>query len=234
MMTRFTPVRFVLFVTLILAAAGQAPAAAPDEEPSADASAGVRLSQLKEAAATDRLSDRLLGLFRDYTAARVREAYVPDRIPEPLWTWVLGHQDLRDAVLLGLHPTSDVDVRILDRVAALRKAFPEKVETYPHLALAFAMVYGTAGEKSVREPRLGWVGDERPIPSMEESFQDYVDHAGGMKIPLGQMPWPLLVYVADNDLPLEERNWVRSRYGAKPLSEFSRIYYDLEYDFDKR
>jgi len=128
-MHRYTCARFVLLVMMVFVVGGRASAGAPAPEPSADASAGVLLSQLKEAAAKGRLSDRLLGMFRQYTVARVREAYVPDRIPEPFWTWILGHKDLRDAVLFGLHPESDVDLRILDRLAALRKAFPEKVET---------------------------------------------------------------------------------------------------------
>jgi hypothetical protein len=234
MMSHFTPVRFVLLAAVILSAGGAVLAAAPAEEAASDAPAGVLLSQLKEAAAKDRLSDRLLGLFRDYTAARVREAYVPDRIPEPLWTWVLGHQDLRDAVLFGLHPESDVQVGILDRLAALKKAFPEKIKVYPHFALAFAVVYGAAGDNAIRERRLVWVGKERPIPSMEDSFKDYMDHVDQMKIPLSRLPWTLLIYVADNDLPLAEREWVRRRYGPTPLSNLGRVYYDLAYDDDKR
>ena len=229
-----TRARFVLLVTMVFVVGGRASAGAPAPEPSADASAGVLLSQLKEAAAKGRLSDRLIGMFRDYTVARVREAQVPDRIAEPFWKWILAHKDLRDAVLFGLHPESDVDLRILDRLAALRKTFPEKVEAYPHLAFAFAMVYGTAGKRSIRERRLGYVAKDREIPSMADSFKDYVQHAGRMKMPLNQTPWPLLVYVADNDLPLAERAWVRGRYGGKALAEFGSVYYDLAYDFDKR
>jgi len=200
----------------------------------ADLSADALKTELLETAATGRVTDALLDMFREYTAARVREQYVPDLVAEPLWTWILGHKDLRDAVLLGLYPENDQDVRILKRLEALRQAFPDEVDTYPHLAMAFALVYGTAGKKPIREPRLGYVAKGREIPSMAESFQDYVEHAGQMKMPLNQTPWPLLVFVADNDLPLSERQWVRNRYGRTPLSKAGEIYYDLEYDFDKR
>ena len=212
----------------------QGPPKTPTEEPAEDLSADALHRQLLEAAAEGNLSDDLLDLFRDVTAARVREQYVPDRIPDTLWTWIVGHPVFRDAVVLGLYPENDRDLRILERLAALRQEFPDEVDTYPHLAMAFAMVYGTAGTKPVRERRLGWVAEGRTIPSMAESFGDYVKHASTATMPLTRTPWPLLVLVADNDLPLAEREWVRGEYGSKITRSVAQIYYDLEYDNDKR
>jgi len=252
MMSRYTSVSCVLLAALMLAAAGQAPAGVPAEAPVAeeaakaldaeasaeapadDTSAETLLAQVEKEAAKGRLTGPLLDLYRDYTSARFREAHVPDRLAEPFWEWLLEREDLRDAVLFGMEPEREADLRVLDRLAALRKAFPEQVEAYPHLAFAFAVVYGRAGGRSIREPHLRFVAKGRKVPSMADSFQDYVAHAGEMKMPLNRTLWPLLIHVADNDLPLQERDWVRRRYGSTPIGKLGHIYYDLEYDDDTR
>jgi len=213
---------------------GSAPAK-PAPGPGTSLPGGPLRSQLLEAAlaAEGALSNALVKQFRDYTAARLREQVGAKRLPEPFWTWLLGHAVLRDAVLLGLCPESKPERRALDRLAELHEAYPIDVDMCPHLAMAFAVAYGTAGERPIRERRLGFVAD-RDIPSMTESFHNYVKHAGAMAVSLTETPWPLLLFVADNDLPLQERAWVRAHYGGKTNVSIKHVYYDLEYDFDKR
>jgi len=216
------------------ASRGKKGRAIPPAPPVEDAATVALRSQLLEAAAPAQLTDEVIDLFRRYMIARVRGMYVPDRVPESLWTWVTAHAALRDGVLFGLQPDGDTGLQILERLDLLRQQFPEQVEAYPHLALAFAVVHGSAGKQGIRERRLRYVEHEqREIPSMADSFKDYVAHAGRMQMPLNKTPWPLLLFVADNDLPLAERQWVRDRYGVKGVVVTGQVYYSLEYDFDK-
>ncbi|HUU11600.1 MAG TPA: hypothetical protein VM431_13820 [Phycisphaerae bacterium] len=204
--------------------------AAPADGPVANRSAAELKADLVAGAAQGKLTDALLKLFRDYTAARVREQYVPKNIPEDLWQWILASKELRDAILVGLHPENERDLRTLGRLSALRAKFGPKVDEFPHLALAFAIVYGYAGDEGVREPGLYFVEKNRPPPSMEDSFDYYLKNEKKMKMSLKTTPWPLLIYVADNDLPIIERRWALGRYGAKPPGAYGQVYYDVSYD----
>jgi len=183
-------------------------------------------------AAQGKLTEPLQKLFRDYTEARVREAYVPKAIGKDLWDWILANPDLREAVLVGLHPQKAKDLAVLERLAALRAKFGAKVDEFPHLAMAFAMVYGYAGGRSIRERGVHFVVKDRPVPSMKESFAYYLKNERKMKMSLKTTPWCILVYVADNDLPLAERRWALGRYGAKPPPTYGQVYYDVPYDMD--
>ncbi len=187
-------------------------------------------AELLAAAARGKLTDGLLKLFRDYTAAGVRERYVPKAISKELWDWILANEDLREAVLVGLHPENEKDMAVLGRLGALREKFGDRLKDYPHLAMAFAIVYGYAGPKSIRERRLHYVEKGRKVPSMAESFAYYLKNEKKMKMSLKTTPWPMLVFVADNDLPIPERNWAVARYGAKPPATYGNVYYDVEYD----
>jgi len=187
-------------------------------------------AELLAAAAKGKLTGALLKLFRDYAAASVRERYVPKAISKDLWDWILANQDLREAVLVGLHPENDRDLAVLGRLAALREKFGDRLRDYPHLAMAFAIVYGYAGTKSIREGRLRYVEKDRKVPSMVESFEYYLKNEKTMKMSLKTTPWPVLIYVADNDLPLAERKWAVARYGARPPMTYGTLYYDVPYD----
>ncbi|HUU93911.1 MAG TPA: hypothetical protein VM238_22180 [Phycisphaerae bacterium] len=182
--------------------------------------------------AKGKLTEPLQKLFRDYSEARVREAYVPKAIPSDLWDWILANPDVREAVLVGLYPENAKDLAVLERLAALRAKFGPKVDEFPHLALAFAMVYGYAGGRSIREPGVHFIAQDRPVPSMEASFEYYLRNERKMKMSLKTTPWCLLVYVADNDLPLAERSWALGRYGAKPPPTYGQVYYDVPYDVE--
>lgn len=204
--------------------------AAPADGPVENRSAADLKAEVLAGAAQGKLTDALLKLFRDYTAARVREQYVPKDIPEDLWKWILASKELRDAVLVGLHPENEKDLRALERLAALRAKFGPKVDEFPHLAMAFAIVYGYAGDKGLREPGLYFAEKNRPPPSMEDSFDYYLKNEKQMKMSLKTTPWPILIYVADNDLPIIERKWAVGRYGAKPPATYGKVYYDVPYD----
>ncbi|MBE3135419.1 MAG: hypothetical protein IMZ55_18285 [Acidobacteria bacterium] len=234
----------VMVLTVAMVAAGASAAAtvgpvrpapgakttAPADGPVGDLSAAHLKAEVLAGAARGKPTDALLRLFRDYTAARVRERYVPKDIPEDLWQWILASKDLRDAVLVGVNPENETDLRALGRLAALRARFGAKVDEFPHLALAFAIVYGHAGNQGLREPGLHFIDKDRPVPSMEDSFDYYLTNEKAMKMSLKTTPWPILIYVADNDLPIAERKWATSRYGGKSPGTYDKVYYDVPYD----
>jgi hypothetical protein len=215
---------------------GAPPAATKPEagQPAADTSARTLFEQLQAEAVRGKLTDRLLALFRDFTRARVLETYVPGQIPQDFWDWIIADPLRQEIVLVGLHPESEQDIRILGLMNELRKEFGARLDAYPHLATAFAVVYGSSKGKTVRDPFVAFTAKERPVPTMIESCRYYLDHEKDMKMSLRTTPWPMLAYVVDNDLPIDERVWALNRYGAKPPAAYGKIYYELEYDYDKR
>ena len=54
-----------------------------------------------------------------------------------------------------------------------------------------------------------------------------------MKMPLKTTPLPLAIYVADNDLPLDERDWALKKYANLQPAGFAKIYYEVPYDDTK-
>jgi len=210
------------------AAAATAPAAEPGPESTASA------ADLKARLLADGLKPKpgapLIALFKDYAAAVAREKLVPAEISEETWAWILGNKDLRDAILIGLYPA--YDAAVLKRLQDLHAKFGDQVNAYSNLAVAFAIVYGRAGTGSMREPPVGFAAKGRDVPSMEDSFAWYLKNDKAMRSSLKTTPWPMLLYVADNDAPLEERDWALQHYaGALPQS-FAKIYYDVPYDND--
>jgi len=209
---------------------GTAPAPAPKAEQGGvtfDAPA-EQVGRLKAEALKGRLSDALLAQFKDLAAAVAQEQLKTAGVSEELWTWVAANKALRDPLVLALFPRFDPGV--FRSLEALKAKFGDQVVTYHHLALAFALVYGRAARKSVRGPEVGFAGKGREVPSMEDSFGWYLKNERAMKMPLKTTPWPVLVFVADNDLPLDERAWALARYGNSAPATFGKIYYDVSYN----
>lgn len=186
---------------------------------------------LMAAAAKGKVTGPVLALFREYATARAREKLVPDAVPEAFWNWLGGSKELREAVVLGLY-AYDHDAGVVKTLQALRSKFGDRVRTYPHLAMAFAFVYGRAGGKSIREPPVGFVNEGRGVPSMEESFEYYLKNEKQMRMSLKTTPWPMLIFVADNDAPIEEREWALQHYADLQPGAFGKVYYHVPYDYD--
>jgi hypothetical protein len=187
-----------------------------------------QVDRLRAEALKGRLSDALLAQFKDLAAAVAQEQLKTAGVSEEFWTWVAANKDLRDPLLLALFPRFEPGV--FRSLEALKAKFGDQVKTYHHLALAFALVYGRAAGKSVRSPDVRFTEKGREVPSMEDSFGWYLKNERAMKMPLKTTPWPLLVFVADNDLPLDERAWALACYGNSAPATFGKIYYDVSYN----
>lgn len=187
-------------------------------------------AKMKEAAATGRFADTLPGLFLQYADLTAREKLVPGTVNEDFWTWLTGNKALHKAVLVNLHPK--YEGTLVRTLAELRGKFPAEVDKYPHLSLAFALNAAAAGSRPVT---AGWARKHREvesIPSLLESFEYYVTNAKRMIYPPDKLPWPLLVFVADNDLPLGERAWAMALHGKAAPAAFGKIYYEVPYDME--
>ncbi|MCX5674747.1 MAG: hypothetical protein NTX87_07040 [Planctomycetota bacterium] len=209
---------------------GTAPAQAPKAEEGGVTfeAPAEQVDRLRAEALKGRLSDALLAQFKDLAAAVAQGRLKDAGVSEELWTWVAANKDLRDPLLLALFPRFEPGV--FRSLEALKAKFGDQVVTYHHLALAFALVYGRAAGKPVRGPEVGFTEKGRKVPSMEDSFGWYLKNERAMKMPLKTTPWPLLVFVADNDLPLDERAWALARYGNSAPATFGKIYYDVSYN----
>ena len=170
------------------------------------------------------LSERLIESFYRYAEEQARENI---GAPEEFWVWVDGDALFRRELLTGLHP--DYHPAVIERLRELRKIYGERLDRYRHLALAFAFVYGNAPDGAIRDQWLDWVAAGRAVPSCGDSFGFYVEHSSQLLYPPGSLPWPLLLYVADNDAPIAERQWAMEHYQGRSLESLSRIHSDPPY-----
>ena len=197
-----------------------------EKEPAKEAEADKLKQQLLAAAAEGKLTDDLINLFKTYALTRAKEK-LAEEVPADFWTWVEAKRTIREGLLVALHP--DYSPHVVKRLQDLREKFGEKLDARPHLALAFAVVFGRAGDGSPWGPASGYLRRDRKAPTMAQSFRYYLKFEKSMKFSLTKTPWPLLVYVADNETPLRERLWV--------LKTFRRagkgVYYKVPYDWDK-
>lgn len=179
---------------------------------------------LAELAGEGRLTERAVEGFFEYAEVRAKECA---QMPDEFWEWVKGNKRIYEGLLVTLHP--DYNGQIISRLKELRDTYKDNVDDCPDLALAFAIVFGQAGKGTIRAPWMDWVTKGREVPSMVKSFGYYVRNERRMVFPLRETAWPLLVHVADNDVPLGERNWVLSHYKGRDLKSLSRIHSDPKY-----
>jgi len=111
----------------------------------------------------------------------------------------------------------------------LKKTYGRQFDQFRHLGLAFAFVYGQAKGETIRADWMDWVAAGRPVPSCSESFGYYLQHQGEMLYALDILPWPLLLHIADNDVPMAEREWALRHYRDRSLESLGRIHSDPKY-----
>ena len=181
--------------------------------------------KLCELAKQGQLSDELISVYYQYALGNAKE-----KIPtsKEFWSWLSRNKVIERGLLVGLDP--EYNPHVVTNLQELRKKFGTKVEQYPHLALAFSFVYGAAKDKSIRHHWIRWVNvASRKVPSCRESFGYYMDNKDKMVYRLNELSWPMLLYVADNDVPLAERQWVLDRYAGRPITKLGRLHNEPVY-----
>jgi outer membrane protein assembly factor BamB len=224
----------------VTADAPGAPAAGP---PTSGAAVGVasppgpagKVEGLKNAllakALLGKLDTGLAQAFETYAEAKARETYVPLVVSENAWDQICKQPVIRQGLLVGAMPDCSPNVpRILQ---TLQAKFGPAVESHPHLALALALV-GAGPEHPGANGECDLARKQgRPLPTVEQSFAYYLQHENEMRTSLRNTPWPILAYVADNDVPLDEREWALKQYGKVSEKDLGKIYYDVDYDTTK-
>jgi hypothetical protein len=220
------PGALLLVVVLLTGSALAADPATPAEVKAPPTVAELE-TQLKDVALKGKCNNALVDAFYLMADARLAESVRSSEAgSDEFLTWLRGNRTLHRALLVAIHPKYDKNIVIA--LAQLHAKFPKDVDKYSHLSLAFALVHGGAAGKPVRG---GWARrhkDKSAVPSMADSFEFYVKNSRRLHYPLDKLPWPLLVLVADNDLPLAERKWALARYGKS--KSYGKIYYDVPYD----
>jgi hypothetical protein len=187
--------------------------------------------RLMDLATQGRLSAELIDAFQQYANTVAKEKFVPAVVPEEFWKWLSENKPMRDSLLVGLHPGYNPNV--VKCLHALHEKFGEKVDSHYQLALAFAFVWGSAEKGSIRQGLLNSrMSKGRDIPTMEQSFEYYLTNESAMRMPLRKVPWPLLVYVADNDAPISERTWALNKYQKRTANTFPELYHEVALDIE--
>jgi len=186
-------------------------------------------NRVAELAARGKFSPEMVEAFVKLADARAREALVPGTVDEAFWTWLAAHRSAHRALLVDGWPEYGADRAAAFRnLATLHREFPKAIDHLTDLAVAFALVYARAGDQPIS---AGWARQARPgpVPGLVESFRWYVENEPRMVYPIAKLPWPVLVYVADNDISIAERQWVLAQYGKMTLSRFSTLRGDLPF-----
>lgn len=227
MTSRHLAVATALALALLLVT-GIATARAADEAPPTPEELETQLCEL---AAKGKFTPALVDQFFTLADLRARDALVPATVSEEFWTWLSAHETARRALLLDGWPEYGREHgKVFQCLDTLRTEMPKEVERLEDLAIAFAMVHGRIGRRGLR---AGWRRKAPPggTPGVVESFTWYAENEKRLLYPVARLPWPVLVYVADNDLPLSERRWCMSYANTSP-QKFGSIYYDVPYDMD--
>ena len=173
------------------------------------------------------LTDELCRAFRKYATARAKvlsDSAGPD---EELWQWISSDRVFAKYFAVALYPRNNKGV--LRCLRELRKEFGGAVETHPHLAMAFAVYWGREKDWAVLGNRYS-KSRLSTMPSMTESFKYYVENEREMVFSLRKTPWELLIFLAENYVPISERLWARRRHGGvSPRSVGETATLDVKY-----
>ena len=167
-------------------------------------------------------------LILDYNA--YAESKINTNDYERLWSWLEQKPEIKQALSVAMYP--DFSPEVLECFNSLHVKYEKQVEQYPHLAIAFSIVYGSPKAKNqdfLPDFLKWWATKNREVPSYEDSFKYYINTQSKMLYPLYKLSGPLLIYVADNDIPLQERYWALNRYKGKRLDSLSNIYGEIKW-----
>lgn len=151
--------------------------------------------------------------------------------------WLAEHPQIRTAFWLALVPGRDRIPEAMKVLDGLRIKTPERVEKFPHLAIAFAVVWDSpAVLNSARQHGIwGFVGDQLPtLPTLEANWEYFSNpaHQRWFTYPLNKLAWPMLVYIVNLDISDEERAWAIAKFKGAGNS-IKSLYETVPYDFGK-
>lgn len=204
---------------------------APADVDPAGAPAGAILATLD-----GRIGDKQIEAVVTDLVDRIEAAHATS-VDASVVAWLGERPEIRRAFWLALDPRYDDPAAAVAVLGALIAHDVERVERFHHLAIAFAVVHDSPD--AVRSSRLAmiWAVDPGQFPEMPGMLEvfDYLTEPTMLKrmpYPPDKLVWPLLVHLADYDLPASERDWVLGTF-QDGKGDLSATYAMVPYDYDK-
>lgn len=151
-------------------------------------------------------------------------------LPADFFYWLDATSQLRDDAYLAI---ASVGPKVALNLQVLRSFDERAMKKNPSLAVAFAAAWsGGADSTPAWYWTDGWLIAGRAVPGMEESFHYYAKAARDLRISFEDVPWQILAHLADSSVPIEERNWAVSQYGARRTEGLRDLFGAVPYTLD--
>lgn len=135
---------------------------------------------------------------------------------EPFLEWMEKHPELLEEFLTAIHRRKDDIPSALRIMKQLCTEFPEKVEEYPELAIATAVVWDQPNSEVFSDCRIHYHATEPPNPlGATGNFLYYTDSSAPFNERIRSLPREFLVFIVCNRTSQEERRWIWKNYGQK-------------------
>lgn len=157
-------------------------------------------------------SDDLSRLYFGYNVCRYFPALGQRTLTEEhqkaMMAWMLtgGNQGFTEA-LLRAFGGGDNPARAFEVLYTFLKEHQSRVERYPELTIAFAVV---------------WDGPAPADVTPLESFEFFTSSSTKVHFSLRKLPWQVSKYVIDAQRPIDERKWAQQKYGGS--SNIGKLY----------
>lgn len=138
-----------------------------------------------------------------------------------LWSMLVEHPDLADAVAFTLQPGRDQLGDAMLVLDSLRRQFgAERLAAYANLTAAICAVHDQPRSAPGRNPTAS--------ASPNEIWAYYVRYEDRMALGVKSMPADLLAHVVDTTASVAEMQWAMERYGRDP--QVGNRYAEISYD----
>ncbi len=174
-------------------------------------------------------------LVNDYLTILTAQYAQRYNFPDTLIELFDSEPEIRNIFISALEPDHDDIARAAHIFDDLNTIDPDRLKQYVHLAVAIAVVYDQP-RRFYRE--LEWVTylvERSQFPasvSPEDIYEYYTNppRSHNFVFDPDDLPWPMLVYIIDNQVNASDRRWAHQSRS----SSISSLYSGVEYDYDKQ
>ena len=153
---------------------------------------------------------------------------------DDFWKWLESQEELFPELILAIHPRDKVE-QVFLRVDRLHAEFQQACTKWPHLVIAYAVVWdgGLRDPDGLIKLHLGYTKhglfDQSPGAGMLESFRHITTTQNQLTFRSESFTWPFLVYVVDNPVTVEQRQWALRQFQAQ-RQNLGPVYSQIPYD----
>jgi hypothetical protein len=144
-----------------------------------------------------------------------------------------ANPDIKEMLFTAIDPATDAVLQALMVFRELYNVSPEKLKTYPNVAVALAVTWDNP--KGVYDYRGHQIRTKSDMPDEVEKIEYLKNYdlitkiEGPLKQAVSFFPWEFLVHVVNHRTPPDERDWAMKNYLTK-RSGIGKSYFDIEYD----